>query len=354
MRRYDLFNVRVRAAVFAENGVTYRRRELWDAPGPASSEATFTYRGPNLTLLARPDDNTWPELLVLTAPGILEVGPAGSNSFMTGAGQTAVSPMAAEFTAQYARLTAAHESRLEVLPPCASRSMPSAGPTSLAARRHALHPQQRMPGHRVWHPAAGGGWHDLPAGAAAHFLAARRPWQAGVRELVTRALRWCRMTKATVIKVEQSCTALPAVPYLVTAFATVAGLDLGPRACYFTFVSASTATPSGACMQHCAPRNRIPSCKCCLYQVNIQLARPAAWCAVIQAMQSCKQSMQNARPSRCICAAVLVDNLCPVVPHHSAVLLMEHACLHAGVDAHSNNCHKGGRCTQRAWLQAVE
>jgi hypothetical protein len=72
--RYDLFNVRVRVAVFKESSVMYRIRELWEeAARDGGGEAAHTYRGPSLTLLARLDSHTWPELLVLTAPGILEV-----------------------------------------------------------------------------------------------------------------------------------------------------------------------------------------------------------------------------------------------------------------------------------------
>jgi hypothetical protein len=81
--RYDLFNVRVRAATFAENGMMYRVHELWEAPpGNDSGEPATIYRGPKPTLLARPNGHTWPELLVLTAPGILEVrSSAGSRGF---------------------------------------------------------------------------------------------------------------------------------------------------------------------------------------------------------------------------------------------------------------------------------
>ena len=75
-RRYDLFAVRVRVAVFAESGMTYQLCELWeDAQGEGGGTASHTYRGPSLTLLGRrrPKGRTWPGLLVLTAPGILEV-----------------------------------------------------------------------------------------------------------------------------------------------------------------------------------------------------------------------------------------------------------------------------------------
>lgn len=82
--RYDLFAVRVRVAVFAESGMAYRLRELWEAaPGEDSGTAGHTYRGPGLTLLGGPEGAAWPQLLVLTAPGILEVSCWTSSNAVT-------------------------------------------------------------------------------------------------------------------------------------------------------------------------------------------------------------------------------------------------------------------------------
>jgi hypothetical protein len=59
----------------------YRLRELWEAaPGENSRTAAHTYRGPSLTLLGGPEGRAWPELLVLNAPGILEVSTWGNDA----------------------------------------------------------------------------------------------------------------------------------------------------------------------------------------------------------------------------------------------------------------------------------
>lgn len=77
-RRYDLFNMRLRLAVFTKSGLTYRLRDLWEAAwasddGPSPMRG---YRGPSLGLLPnqpRLGEQLWPQLLVLDVPGILEV-----------------------------------------------------------------------------------------------------------------------------------------------------------------------------------------------------------------------------------------------------------------------------------------
>ena len=68
--RYDLFNVRLRRATFSTNGLQYTVADL--DQGGASGASSSVYRGPSLRLL-QPGGGAWPMLLVLHAPGILEV-----------------------------------------------------------------------------------------------------------------------------------------------------------------------------------------------------------------------------------------------------------------------------------------
>ncbi len=74
VRRYDIFNVRLQCATFSDSGLQYRVGELGGGGGGGE---TRVYRGPSLASLQgwqrRVDGSAWPQLLLLEAPGVLEV-----------------------------------------------------------------------------------------------------------------------------------------------------------------------------------------------------------------------------------------------------------------------------------------